>query len=56
MKFIKSPTQTRIFQPPLHYQSLQSREEQDPNFWKEVVTALVDNKHNTETTKNGYPI
>ena len=32
MKFIKSPTQTRIFQPSLHYQLLQSRGEQDPDF------------------------
>ena len=32
MKFVKSPTQTRIFQPPPHYQSLRSRGEQDPNF------------------------
>ena len=32
MKFIKSPTQTRIFQLPLYYQSLCSREEQDPDF------------------------
>ena len=29
MKFIQSPTQTRIFRPLSHYQSLQSREEQD---------------------------
>jgi len=56
MKFIKSPTQTRIFQPPPHYKSLQSRGEQDSNFWKEVATALVDNKHNMETVRNGYPI
>jgi len=32
MKFVKSSTQTRIFQPPLHYQSLKSRGEQDLNF------------------------
>ena len=32
MKFIKSPIQTRIFQLPLHYQSLQSRGEQDSEF------------------------
>jgi len=56
MKFIKSPTQTRIFQPPSHYQSLQSRGEQDPNFWKEIATTLMDNKHNIETARNGYPI
>ena len=50
MKFIQSPTQTRLFQPPPHYQLLKSREEQDPEFWKEVVTALVKNKYNTKTS------
>jgi len=34
MKFIQAPTQTRIFRPPPHYQSLKSRGEQDPVFWK----------------------
>ena len=48
MKFVKSPTQTKIFRPPPHYQLLCSKGEQDPNFWKEVVTALVNNKNNTE--------
>jgi len=33
-----------------------SRGEQDSNFWKEVVTALVDTKNNMETSRNGYPI
>jgi len=32
MKFMKTPLQTRIFQPPLYYQSLKSRGEQDPEF------------------------
>jgi len=56
MKFVKSPTQTRLFRPPAHYQSLKSRGEQDTEFWKEIVTALVDNRHNTETSRNGLPI
>jgi len=56
MKFVKTPTQTRLFCPPAHYQSLKSRGEQDPKFWKEITMALVDNRHNTETTRNGYPI
>ena len=56
MNFVKSPTQTRIFWPPPHYQLLQSRGEQDPDFWKEVAIVLVDNKHNTKTVKNRYPI
>jgi len=56
MKFIWSPTQTRLFQPPPHYQSLKSRGEQDPEFWKEVAPALVNQKHNTETARNGYQI
>ena len=32
MKFVQTPSQTRIFQPPPHYQSLKSRGEQDPTF------------------------
>jgi len=50
MKFVKAPTQTRLFCLPTHYQSLKSRGEQDPEFWKEVAMALVDNQYNTETT------
>ena len=49
IKFVQSPTQTRLFKPPPYYQSLKSRGEQDPEFWKEVAMALVDQKHNTET-------
>ena len=48
--------QTRIFRPPPYYQSLQSRGEQNPEFWKEVATTLVEEKHNTKTSRNGYPI
>ena len=32
MKFMRSPIQTRLFKPLLYYQSLKSREEQDPLF------------------------
>jgi len=32
MKFVQSPTQTRLFKPLLHYQSLKSRREQDSLF------------------------
>ena len=50
------PTQTRIFQPPLQYQLLKSRGKQDWDSWKEVTTVLVDRKHNTKISRNGYPI
>jgi len=56
MKFVRSPTQTRLFRPLPHYQSLKSKGKQDSEFWKEIATALVDQKHNTETARNGYPI
>jgi len=56
MKFIRAPTQTRIFQPPPHYQALKFRGEQDSEFFKEVAIILVDKKHNTEMTRNSYPI
>ena len=56
MKFIQTPTKTRIFQPPPHYMSLHSRGEQNPDFWKEIAMGFVDEKHNTKTTRNSYPI
>jgi len=56
MKFVRSPTQTRLFKPPPHYQSLKSRDEQDPLFWKEVAMAFVNQKHNTDTARNRYQI
>ena len=56
MKFVQNPTQTRLFKPLPHYQSLKPRGEQDPVFWKEVAIALVDQKHNTETARNRYQI
>ena len=56
MKFVKTPSQTRIFRPLLYYQSLKSRGEQDPEFWKEVATAFLDRKRNTDTSRNGCQI
>ena len=56
MKFVWSPTQTRLFKLLPHYQSLKSRGEQDLLFWKEVATAFVNWKHNTNTARNGYQI
>ena len=56
MKFVKTPLQTRIFRLPPYYQSLKSRGKQDPAFWKEVAMALLDQKHNIETSRNGYQI
>jgi len=56
MKFVRSPIQTRIFRSPPHYKSLRSRGEQDSDFWKEIATALVDNKNNIETSRNGMII
>ena len=56
MKFVQTPSQTRLFKPPPHYQTLRSRGENDPTFWKEVATAFLEKKHNTETARNGYQI
>jgi len=56
MKFMKTPAQTRIFQPPPYYQALKSRGEQDPEVWKEIAKAFVDKKRNTDTARNGCQI
>ena len=56
MKFVQMPAQTRLFKPPPHYQSLRSRGENNPIFWKEVATAFLEKKHNTDTARNGHQI
>ena len=56
MKFVQTSSQTRIFRPLPHYQSLKSRGEQDPTFWKEMATAFVETKYNTDISRNGYHI
>jgi len=56
MKFVKTLLQTRIFRLPPYYQSLKSRGEQDPTFWKEVATAFLDKKRNTDMSRNRYQI
>ena len=56
MKFVQTPSQTRIFKPPPHYQSLKSRGEQNLIFWNEVAKAFLEKKYNMDTTRNGYQI
>jgi len=56
MKFVRTPSQTRIFKLSPHYQSLKSRGEQDPIFWNKVAKAFLEKKHNTDTARNGYQI
>ena len=56
MKFVQTPSQTRLFKPPPHYQSLRSRGENDPIFWKEVAITFLEKKHNTDTVRNGHQI
>jgi len=56
MKFVRTPSQIRIFRPPLHYQSLKSRGEQDPIFWNKVAMAFLEKKHNMDTSRNRYQI
>ena len=56
MKFVQIPSQTRLFKPPPYYQSLKSRGEQDPAFWKEVAMVFLEKKYNMDTARNGYQI
>jgi len=56
MKFVQTPSQTRLFKPPPHYQSLRSRGENDPIFWKEVAMAFLEKKYNTDMARNRHQI
>ena len=50
------PSQTKLFKLPPYYQSLKSRGEQDPTFWKEMAMAFMEQKHNIDTARNEYQI
>ena len=56
MKFVRTLLQTRLFKPPPHYQSLKSRGENNPIFWKEVAITFLERKYNTDTARNGFQI
>jgi len=56
MKFVRTPSQTRLFKPPLHYQSLKFTGENDPIFWKEIAIAFLESKYNTDMARNGHQI
>ena len=56
MKFVWTPSQTRIFKPPPYYQSLKSRGKQDSIFWNEVAKTFLEKKHNTNIARNEYQI
>jgi len=47
---------TRIFSLLSHYKSVQAKGKQDSQFWQEVATVFVKNKHNTEISYNRYQI
>ena len=44
MKFVYFPIQIRLFKLPPHYQSLHSRGEQDPEFWKKNNSGICKEK------------
>ena len=49
-------SQTKLFKPLSYYQSLKSRGEQDPIFWKEVAMVFMEQKHDIDIARNEYQI
>jgi len=56
MKFLQALVKTTPFYPPPHYKSLQSNKEQDKQYWKEVAIKFLKQKHNADTTRQGFSI
>ena len=56
MKFIQVLIQTTPFYPPPHYKSLHPQEELNKQYWNEVAVIFLEKKHNTDTTRKGFPI
>ena len=44
------------FYSPPHYKLLQPQEEQNEQYWNEIAVVFLEKKHNTDTTRKGFPI
>jgi len=40
----------------LHYKSIWPQGEQDEQYWNEITIVFLENKHNADTTRKGFPI
>jgi len=56
MKFIQVLIQTTLFYLPPHYKSLHPQEELNKQYWNKVAVIFLEKKHNTDTTRKGFPI
>jgi len=56
IKFLQLPVKTVPFYLPPHYKSLQSKREQDKQYWNKIAVEFLKQKHNTDITRQGFPI
>ena len=56
IKFLQSPVKTVPFYLPPHYKSLQSKRQQDKQYWNKIAVEFLKQKHNTDITRQGFPI
>ena len=45
-----------IFFPPDYYKSIQQEEETNSQYWKEIMAEFIKQKHNTNTSHQGFSI
>ena len=56
MKFIHLPAKTKSFSPLPHYKFICPKEEQDTQFWKELVVIFIEQRYNIEISQNRFLI
>lgn len=56
MKYIQAPVKMMQFYPPPHYKSLKPQVEQDKQYWNEITVAFLEQKHNANMMRKGFPI
>ena len=56
MKYMQVPVMTTLFYPLLYYKLLQPQGEYDKQYQKEISIVFPKKKHNTDTTRKGFPI
>ena len=56
IKLVYLPAKTRTFTLPPHYKLIQPKREQNDQFQKELAVIFIEQRHNTETLRNRFPI
>ena len=56
LQTLQALTETTIFFPPEYHKTIYQEGEINPLYWKEIVVEFIKQKHNADTSYQGFPI